>query len=114
MKKATKIFLSISVLCMLGVFAFADRGGFIKKDKPRLNIETHGNLKNSVPFNLRSGLKYQGSQLISKQKVGNSIVTESVVSYKKGNVVYLIPYKQRIATPEYSQKDGYKLIIRSK
>lgn len=109
-----KIFVAFAVLFLVGIFAFADRGGFIKKDKPRLNIETHGNLKNSIPFNLKSGLKYDGSRIINTQRVGGSVVTESVVSYKKGNVVYLIPYKQRIATPEYSQKDGYKLVIRSR
>ena len=98
----------------LGLLAFADRGGFVKKDRPQMNIETHGTLKNSIQFNLKSGLKYKGSDILSMKRVGNSIITESVVTYQKGSSIYLIPYKQRIATPEYSQKEGYKLIIRSK
>lgn len=114
MKRGTKILIVSIVFCGIGLLSFADRGGFVKKDKPQLNIETHGSLKNSIQFNLKSGLKYRGSEMLNFQRVGNSIVAESIVSYKKGNTTYLIPYKQRIAIPEYSRTGGYKLILRSK
>lgn len=114
MKLGIKILVVCVVFCGLALLSFADRGGFVKKDKPQLNIETNGCLKNSIQFNLKSGLKYRGSEMLNFQRVGNSLVAESIVSYKKGNTIYLIPYKQRIAIPEYSQAGGYKLILRSK
>ena len=114
MNKQFRILFVILIFCGIGLFAFADRGGFVKKDKPQMNIQSHGTLKNSIPFNLKSGLKYRGSEILNMHRVGNSIVAESVVSYRKGNTVYLVPYKQRIVTPQYSKNDGYKLIIRSK
>lgn len=114
MTKYSKI-LAVSVL-VFGVclFALADRGGFVKKNRPHLNIETHGNLKNSIPFNLKSGLTYRGSFFTNSQRIGNSIVNDAYISYKKGNTVYILPYKQKILIPEYSQQDGYKLILRSR
>lgn len=114
MTKYSKIVTVLLLVCGVCVFAFADRGGFVKKNKTQLNIKTNGNLKNSIPFNLKSGLTYRGSFLTDQEQIGNSLVSEAYISYKKGNTVYILPYKQKILIPEYSQKDGYKLIIRGR
>jgi len=114
MTKYSKIIAVIVLATGVCLFAFADRGGFVKKNRTLLNIETNGNLKNSIPFNLKSGLTYRGSFFTNQQIIGNSMVSEAYVSYKKGNTVYILPYKQKILIPEYSQKNGYKLIIRSR
>ena len=113
MKKYLNIIAIVVILCGIGYLSFADRGGIGRKNKPQFNIEFHGTLKNSIRFNLKSGLVFRGSDIISKQRIGNSVVTESVMSFQKGKTTYLIPYKQRIVVQEYS-KEGYKLIIRPK
>lgn len=104
----------ILLVCGVCLFASADRGGFVKKNKTQLNINTNGNLKNSIAFNLKSGLVYRGSSILRNEQIGNNIVTDALISYKKGNTVYVLPYKQKIFIPEYNQKDGYKLIIRAR
>jgi hypothetical protein len=114
MNKYSKIISVTLLVCGVCLFAFANRGGFVKKDKPHLNINTSGNLKNSISFNLKSGLTYRGSSLLNRQQIGNNIISEELISYKKGNTVYILPYKQKVFIPEYNQKDGYKLIIRSR
>lgn len=114
MKKYTRILPVILLFCGVCLIASADRGGFVKKNKAQLNINTTGNLKNSIAFNLKSGIVYRGSELLSTSRIGNVLVQESIISYKKGNTVYILPYKQRIAIPQYSQSEGYKLIIRPK
>ena len=113
MKHYTKILAVILLFCGVAFIASADRGGFVKKNKCKLNITTKGNLKNSIAFNLKSGLNYRGSQVFSNQQVGKVMVSDAFVSYKKGNSIYIIPYKQKILIPQYT-KDGYKLIIRSR
>ena len=100
--------------CSVWLMASADRGGFVKKNKTRLNIAVQGTLKNSIAFNLKSGIYYKGSFLLNTQQVGNTSISDAFVSYKKGNTIYILPYKQKLVIPEYSQKDGYKLIIRSR
>ena len=114
MLKYSRIVTVVVLVCGICLFAFADRGGFVKKNKTRLNIETNGNLKNSIPFNLKSGLTYRGSFFTNSQKIGNTMVSDAYISYKKGNTIYILPYKQKILIPQYSQKEGYKLILRSR
>lgn len=114
MIKYSKIASVILIACGVCLFTFADRGTFVKKNKTHLNIKTNGNLKNSIPFNLKSGLTYRGSFLLNSKVIGNSLVSDAYVSYRKGNTVYILPYKQKVLIPEYSQQDGYKLIIRGR
>ena len=114
MSKYSKIVAVVVLVCGVYLFSFADRGGFVKKNKPHLNIETNGNLKNSIPFNLKSGLTYRGSFFTNSQRIGNSIVSDAYISYRKGNTVYILPYKQKILIPQYSQNEEYKLILRSR
>lgn len=114
MKVFSKILVLSLIICGVGYYTLADKGRFVKKNKTQLNITATETLQNSIPFNLKSGLSYRGSFLLNKQQIGNSMVSDAYISYRKGNTVYILPYKQRILIPEYSQKDGYKLIIRSK
>ena len=114
MNRYSKIAMGIVFACGVWFIASADRGGFVKRNRTRLNIAVQGTLKNSIAFNLRSGVFYKVSFLLNPQKVGNAFVSDAFISYKKGNTIYILPYKQKILIPEYTQKDGYKLIIRSR
>ena len=114
MRKYSQITILILAVCCISIFATADRGGFgRKKAKISLNIYTSSTLKNSIAFNLRSGLSYKGSTVFNHQMVGKSSFDNALVTYKKGNAIYILPYKQRILIPDFSAS-GYKLIIRSK
>lgn len=99
----------------LSIVANADRGVFgKKKNKVQLNITTNSTLKKSIPFNLKSGLTFKGSSLLKTQQIGNSIFNTALISYKKGNTVYILPYKQRVLIPTYSPETGSKLVLRRK
>jgi len=116
MRKLSKLLLVTSVLFGAALSAFADRGVAKKsKSKITLNISTPTTLKNSVSLNFKSGLRYSGSMLLGQHTINNSMITSNtLVSYQKGNTVYIIPYKQKIVMPEI--KPGYtgmKLILRS-
>lgn len=112
MTKYIKIVFVVLFFCGVYFMTLADRGGFVKKNKTQLNIATKGNLKNSIAFNLKSGITYKGSFFLNSQQIGNTYINNVFVSYKKGNTIYILPYKQKVLIPEYTQKDGYKLIIR--
>ena len=84
------------------------------KAKVTLNITTPNTLRNSISLNLKSGLKYTGSLLVSQQVDGKSLLSNTLLTYQKGNTVYIIPHKQIIAVPEMKQGyTGMKLIIKS-
>lgn len=114
MKEVYKIiFFSLLFISLTGIVS-ADRGYGKKKNKIALNIPVTTTLKKSISFSLRSGLAYRGSMLFDQQQIGNSVVNNAVISFKKGNTLYVLPYKQKVLISDYSANSGYKLIIRHK
>ncbi len=103
------------VLCSTLQGALADRGiGKKSKSKVTLNISTPTILRNSLSLNTKFGLRYTGSVLLNQQTTGKTMLGNSLVTYQKGNTVYIIPYKQKVLVPEI--KPGYtgmKLVIRT-
>lgn len=117
MNRFSKTVLSIVMLLFCtSHIAMADRGAGKKSkntNKVALNINTPYNLRNSIAFNLKSGLTYKGSLLVGQQSAGSSVLNNSIVTYQKGNTTYIIPFKHKITMPEISQGyTGLKLIIR--
>ena len=113
MKSLSKITFVLLLIGSISGIAIADRGVFGKKrNKVQLNISTFSTLKKSIPFNLKSGLTFRGSSFLNEQQIGNNLFNTALISYKKGNTVYILPYKQKILIPSYSPQTGYKVIIR--
>lgn len=116
----TRFFKTMIITVVLSGFAgvtFADRGaGKRNKLKTLLNINTNYSLKNSLSANIKTGLTYKGSLLTgNRQVIGTSVISNSLMTYQKGNITYIIPYKQKMMMPEMTQGyTGIKLIIRSK
>jgi hypothetical protein len=114
MVRIFKIMLTLIVLSSASLSAWADRG-IGKKGKAKvftLNIATPSTLRSSVSLNLKSGLIYKGSTLGAVTPAGTP--AKGIISYQKGNNVYVLPYKQKIAVPEVKQGyTGLKLIIRT-
>ena len=113
MIKLTKMLLVVPVLTGLALTALADGGiGRKSKSKVDLNINSPSGLKNSISINLKTGLKYTGSLLVNQQYSNTAISTINLLTYQKGNTVYIIPSKQVLAVPEMKQGyTGIKLIF---
>lgn len=111
----SKKMLSIVLLFSLAQVALADRGvGKKNKSKSILNIvATNASLRNSIGFNLRTGLNYKGSLCFSTKTATNSVLATTLVTYQKGNITYVIPYSKKIIMPEMHQGyTGMKVILR--
>lgn len=83
--------LTTLLLIGLSVAAFATLGdGKAKKRSSLLNSKptiTPGK------FSMKSGYQYRGSQIINQQKDKNSFTRNSLVTYQKGNMTYILPVK---------------------
>lgn len=103
------------MLSSIGFSAMADKGiGKKSKSKVTLNINTGNTLRSSISLNLSAGLKYTGSLLVNQQVHSQSISSKTLLTYQKGNTVYIVPQKQVIVVPEMKQGyTGMKLIIKS-
>ena len=116
MIKKAKMILVVLMLSGIGFSAMADKGiGKKNKSSVSLNINTgKTTLRNSISLNLKSGLKYTGSLLVNQQAVNKTLLSNTLLTYQKGNTVYIIPHKQIIAVPEMKQGyTGMKLIIKT-
>jgi len=108
MQKISRISLLVILLTVQMLSSFADRGVGKKKAKVVLNIKTPANFTAALNFNLHTGMKYTGSIMPSLNSTQNTLIT-----YQKGNSVYILPYKQKIFVADVHQGyAGTKLIIR--
>lgn len=115
MIKKAKLILVVLLFSSIGFSAMADKGiGKKSKSKVNLNITTANTLRSSISLNLTSGLKYTGSLLVDQKIDGKSFFSNTLLTYEKGNTVYIIPHKQVIAMPDMKQGyTGMKIIIKS-
>ncbi len=109
MKKLAYILSITFTLALLVHASYADRGVGKKKAKVTFNIKTPSSFSSSLNYNLRNGLKYTGS-------ITNTFtpsVTNTLVTYKKGSSIYIIPTKPKVIVADVKQGyTGAKLIIK--
>jgi hypothetical protein len=110
-----KMLVIVLMLSGIGFSALADKGiGKKSKSKVTLNINAGNSIRNSIGLNLKSGLKYTGTLLAGQQANGGTYLNKTLLTYQKGNTVYIIPHKQVVAIPEMKQGyTGMKLIIKT-
>lgn len=111
MKRIAKI-LFVTTLVLGGsiLASYADRGLGKKKSLVKLNITTSNkNLKSALAFNMNPGLKYTGT-LVTQPSKGTAT---QLVTYQKGNSIYIIPYKQKVISTEVRPGyTGFKMVIK--
>lgn len=115
MTRLTKILLMLLMLNGIMLTTLADRGVGKKKTRVSLNIAANSPSARSLSFNLKSGMRYTGSLLSTVETNKSAILYNTLVTYQKGNTIYVVPFKQRVVVPEI--KPGYtgmKLIIKPK
>lgn len=115
MRQNFKILLFLGLILCSIMYSFADRGLKKKsKNKVILNINSIPSFKSTLSFNMKNGMKYKGLTFIDGQNENNFISSRSIVSFQKGNTIYLVPNTQKVIIPEITQGyTGMKLIIKS-
>ena len=111
MNNSFRILSLVTLFTIQMNISFADRGVSKKRNKVVINIKTPNNFKTALNFNLKNGLKYKGSLIMNSVTAApNSF--NNLITYQKGNSVYILPYKQKIFVADVHQGfAGTKLII---
>jgi|SRR5687768_6291913 len=86
-RKLTTLFL-----IGLSVAAFATLGDGKSKGKKSSLLSSKPTITPGK-FSIKSGYQYRGSQIINQQKDKNSFTRNSLVTYQKGNMTYVLPLK---------------------
>ena len=86
-RKLTTLFL-----IGLSVAAFATLGDGKSKGKKSSLLSSKPTITPGK-FSLKSGYQYRGSQILNQQKDKNAFTRNSLVTYQKGNMTYVLPLK---------------------
>ena len=88
--------LASTLLLGVVVLALASSGGGKNKQKASLNT-SFSSSSYSSGFTLKSGPQYTGSLAFTK-KTKDFVLHNSIMAYQKGNTIFILPYKYKVAT----------------
>ncbi|HEX9512598.1 MAG TPA: hypothetical protein VF939_19030 [Puia sp.] len=94
-----------TLVCVLMItivgLAFASKGGGgDKKSNNRTPLKTEFvPIRTTATFTLKAGPSYTGSFLLGQEKTKNYLSINSLVTYQKGNSIFIIPYTYKVNTP---------------
>lgn len=103
-KAATLLFIAASAAT-----AFATLGdGKTKSKKPFLL----NNRQAITPgrFSLKSGYQYRGSQIINQERDNTTITLNSLVTYQKGHMTYILPMRTTFNTQKIKISVGIPML----
>jgi hypothetical protein len=89
--------LVLTVLFSLAQYVFAVdgimNGGGAKSKSSKSRFST---IKSDLNLSLKYGYTYAGNKSFDLRKTNNTILVNSVMTYKRGNVTYILPFKNRV------------------
>ncbi|MFT3822398.1 MAG: hypothetical protein QM731_00710 [Chitinophagaceae bacterium] len=101
--------LKKSIICcaMIGAVAVAvasSGGGDKRKSEPLKPEFTPIRTTNGFTLSLKSGSSYMGSNLLSSERKNNLVMYKTLVTYQKGNAVYILPQQIKVNVASSSFK----------
>ncbi len=91
-RRATAVFL----LAASAISAFAILGDKGKTPKNRSFLSNQNFAISPGSFSLKSNYNYRGSQIINPVRSNQYINLNTVLTYQKGNITYIVPLKKKI------------------
>ena len=85
------------VLITASTLAFATLGDGKSKGKKKSLLSKNSTITPGR-FSLKSGYQYRGSQVINQQKTNSTITLNSLVTYQKGHMTFIVPLKRTVMT----------------
>lgn len=104
-----------AVLLAIGGLTFASMGGGGDKKKDNsIPLKTEFvPIRTTNNFTLKAGPSYSGSFMLGQEKTKTSISFNTLVTYEKGNSIFVMPYKYKVNTGNImdgSKKSNLQLI----
>jgi len=102
-----KVLISALMTAVVGL-SFASKGGGGEKKKDN-NVPLKTNftpIRTTNGFTLKTGPEYSGSIFLTTQKTHEYVSFNSLVTYQKGNMTYIMPHTYRINTNVYLKNNS--------
>ena len=99
-KKLTRSGLVCLSLIIIVALAFASKGGGKKKTQALKSDFVP--IRTSNGFTLRNSVPFSGSRFTSQEKTDKGFSFNAVVTYQKGNTVFIMPYKYKVSNSTFN------------
>ena len=93
----TKKTAALIMISAMAIAAFASLGDGKSKGK-KTSLLNNNNSFIPGKFSLKSGYQYRGSQVINQQKTNSVLNLNSLVTYQRGNMTFILPIKTTVNT----------------
>ena len=96
MKKLTRKTAFCAALVVMAILAFASKGGGGGDKKASAFKSNFTPIRSVSTFTLKSTPAYSNSYIFNQQKENNKLSFNTMITYEKGNTVYILPYNYRV------------------
>jgi hypothetical protein len=110
-KLMRKVLVSTLLIAVVGLTFASKGGGGEKKKDNSIPLKTNFiPIRTTNGFTLKTGPSYTGSYLLGQEKTDNFISFHTLITYQKGNSIYIMPYKYKMNTSSvYLNNSGSNL-----
>lgn len=92
--------ISSLMVAVVGLSFASKGGGGDKKSNSKIPLKTEFTpIRTTGTFTLKTGPSYAGSFLLGQEKTKNYLSINSLVTYQKGNSIFIIPYTYKVSSP---------------
>jgi hypothetical protein len=106
-KLMRKTLISTLMVAVVGL-AFASKGGGGEKNNTK-NVPLKTNftpIRTTSGFTLKAGSSMTANYLLGAEKTPNYVSFNTLITYQKGNSLYVMPYKYKINTNMFLNTSG--------
>ena len=101
-----KMLISTIMVAVFGL-SFASKGGGGEKKAANSPLKTNFTpIRTTNYFTLKAGPTFGGSTLVSTEKKANHVSFNTLVTYEKGNMMYIMPYRYTISNNLFLHNSG--------
>ncbi len=102
--------LASSLFIAVAGLTFASMGGGGEKKNASIPVRTaFVPIRTTNGFTLKAGPSYAGSFVLGTEKSKDYVSFNTLITYSKGNSIYIMPYKYKINTSMYLHNSGSNL-----
>jgi hypothetical protein len=97
MRKLTRKLLISTVMVAVFSLAFASKGGGGEKKTANSPLKTNFTpIRTNSYFTLKAGPTFSNTVVLGSEKKNNVVSINTLVTYEKGNMMYIMPYKYKV------------------
>lgn len=101
--------VSMIMVTVVGGLTFASKGGGGEKKSANIPFKNEFvPIRTTNNFTLKSGPSYSGSILLREEKTKDYISFNTVITYERGNSIFILPYKYKVNTSVFLNGDAGK------